>query len=196
MTDFWNSFGGPFSVAVLAGLALYLVQFKRQQYTIRAALRTEINALLREIDDYKKYLSLGGHAWLKVGSKLSESPLLARSQYIVFRSLLPTIHLLSKSEIERTLAFYSHHEHCESLIEILFGRIKQQEKSGLELSHKDVEKTKFRIDRIRVALDSGGKVTNGCIEGLGELPLQYEVYSAGETAEKMKHLFESEHDDS
>jgi hypothetical protein len=116
--------------------------------------------------------------WLQEGAVLKESPVLARSNYRVYCALLPNLHLLSEDEIARVLEFYSHYENCESLIEILFGRLQGQEKAGHPLTGAQIELTKKRAKRIVGGLDSIIDATNGHVDTLDGLPGKCELEAA------------------
>src|ERR1051325_7039892 len=89
----------PLVVALLSGFLIYWIQFTKQKKAIRRALLCEINSLLDNLSDYRDYLSKSDHSWTTVGKTISESPILARSDYKVFLAVLPNIHYLSSIEI-------------------------------------------------------------------------------------------------
>ena len=173
-----HDFLWPFLVALLAGLIIYLVQFYRQGAAIRQALVGEINLLLSQCRDYHGYLSQDSHEWIKPGATLSGSPYFSRSSYRVYSALLPNLHLLSADEILQVISFYNHYESCESLIEILFGRIRQQEQSTKPLTQEQVDLTKLRVKRITDAINDALSSTYGNIDMLEGLPTAYLLRSS------------------
>ncbi|MEA2561259.1 MAG: hypothetical protein QOH06_2763 [Acidobacteriota bacterium] len=176
MKELSEIFAFPFLAAALAGLAVYVAQLSQQRATTRQALISEINVLLREIAGYQRYMSNDKHAWLQADKTVKESPVIIRSACKVYTALLPQLHLLPKDEISRVLAFYTHHESCDSLVEILFGRLKQQEQTGAPLTSEKVERNKRRVRRILDGLnDCLRQIPGGQIVSLRQLPKFYQL---------------------
>jgi hypothetical protein len=176
MKEFSDIFALPFLAAALAGVVVFITQMVHQRATTRQALISEINMLLRDIAGYERYLTNDKHAWLQPEAVIRESPVFSRSACKVYTALLPQLHLLPRDEILRVLAFYNHYEACESLIEILFGRIKQREQSGVPLSPEQVERNKRRIGRILTGINYCRRVVpSSGISSLRELPNVYEL---------------------
>jgi len=124
----------------IVGLSLYFIKAGRQRYSIRQALISEINLLLGQLDDYKRYLLRDDHKWCNEGSTLTESPVFVPSNYRVFSTSLPFLWLLPTDEMKKILLFYSQVENCEKLIEILFGRIQGHEKGAKAITKDQVKR--------------------------------------------------------
>ena len=155
----------------LAGaLLVYLVRSMRQRLATERALVGEINLLLRQGRDYFAYLSRPSHEWLKVGVQLSSSPYFSRKEYRVYSAMLSDLHLLEKTEALRVIAFYSHYDSCESLIEILFGGIRQQEQSEKVVTELQVEEARRRTERILRGLEAALTGSGEKIRTLRDLP--------------------------
>jgi hypothetical protein len=135
---------------------------------------------LDNLSDYRDYLSKSDHGWTTVGKTISESPILARSDYKVFLAVLPNIYYLSSVEISRANNFYNHHQQCEQLIEILFGRVQQQRQTEKPLTEDQVNLTKNRIRRILLGVDQVLKVTGKRIYDLSDLPRRLVLPSSGD----------------
>ena len=88
------------------------------------------------------------------------------------------------------LNFYNHHENCETLIEILFLRIQQMEKSGKPLDKRKVALTKTRKDRIVHGLDSLLRIPGLRIDKIKALPDYYQFQTAEDIKKKMQKIFE------
>ncbi len=189
MNGFSEIFIIPLAVVVFGSLIVYWTKLLRQQTTVRHALINEINMLLRQCGDFKEYLIQDGHDWLKEGMVLDESPVFIRSSYKVYKEALSQLYLLSKEEITKVLMFYNHHEECQTLLEILFARIHQQEESKKQLTDKQIAITKARVERIIDGLTSVLKIRGGQIVSLYVLPEKYGLPTAKETAIKMGHVF-------
>jgi hypothetical protein len=173
-----QSFLLPFLVTLLAGLTIYFVQFFRQRKAIGQALLGEINLLLTECRDYCAYLPDSSNEWLMTNTIVSASPYFAKSSYRVYSAMLPNLHILSRRNILRVIAFYGQYETCESLIEILFARIRLQEQSGLPTTDEQASSFRIRTERITGALRDILGPTDDPIQKLGYLKTVYSLLPA------------------
>lgn len=190
MSQFTQYILFPVLVGIVGGFVMHWLKIRMQRTALEQLLVSEINLILRQAKDYHAYFSGDEHDWLKEGRTLDESPVFIPARIHVFKSVLPQIYLLSPKQIQKVLSFYNHHENCETLIEILFMRIQQMEKSGKALTEQKAALTKTRKDRIVNGLNSLLQITNLQIHKISNLPDSYQFQSAEETKAKMQKLFE------
>jgi len=184
--DFWtDKMILPLLVALIGGLVTYWAKLSRERDALRTGLLSEINFLLRQTEEFKDYLSLEGHPWHQVGETLRESPVFVATPRKIFAAMLPSLWLLSRNELDKVLQFYNHLEDCEKLLEILFGRIKKLEDAGKPLDSDQVSHMKKRTHRIIRGFESVLHDCNLPVKKLSDLPGNYKLPSAEETARNL-----------
>jgi hypothetical protein len=176
----------PVMVSLLAGIGRDIVNYRRQRDAIKRILITEINDMLNEAENHKKYLSREDHEWLKPRTKLTETPAYSMTGRRGMTSVLPSMWLLPETDMIKVLLFYSHFDRCEGLLDKLFHRLQLLQQSGNSITSKLAERNKIRTCRIIAGLNSAMQVKKIPIDKLCNLPSTYYMPTADEIAEKLK----------
>lgn len=173
---------------VLVGLVLYFSKLYIQRRSLKYSLIMEINMMLTFSEEIRGYLKSDDHYWLKVGNIIKRSPTDTGPTILLFVSLLPSFYLLSKTDLEKVLRFYRHHQLCANLTRSLYDGIREFSKRNEPITDDDVRLFKLKKDRIVNAYESLLQVTDGQIHRIKDLPSSYSIIPTEAIAGKANEL--------